>query len=103
MAIPLERPAAKGRTASSVSVSLMPSERAELEELTARTGIGATTLHQLLVSPKIKAAVWMLRELEATGVAIDPSQLPETTWFTAITEDEVTDLYSGSKNIGYPG
>ncbi len=102
MAIPLEKPAAKGRTASSVSVSLMPSERAELEELTARTGIGATTLHQLLVSPKIKAAVWMLRELEATGVAIDPGQLPETTWFTAITEDEVADLYSGSKNIGYP-
>ena len=102
MAIPLDRTTAKGRTASSVSVSLMPSERAELEELTSRTGIGATTLHQLLVSPKIKAAVWMLRELEATGVAIDPSQLPETTWFTAITQDEVTDLYSGSKNIGYP-
>ena len=102
MAIPLDRTTAKGRTASSVSVSLMPSERAELEELTARTGIGATILHQLLVSPKIKAAVWMLRELEATGVAIDPSQLPETTWFTAITQDEVTDLYSGSKNIGYP-
>ena len=93
MAIPLERPPAKGRTASSVSVSLMPSERAELEELTSRTGIGATTLHQLLVSPKIRAAVWMLRELEAAGVAVDAGQLPETTWFTAITEDEVSDLY----------
>ncbi|GEM_PF-905326 len=102
MAIPLERPPAKGRTASSVSVSLMPSERAELEELTSRTGIGATTLHQLLVSPKIRAAVWMLRELEAAGVAVDAGQLPETTWFTAITEDEVSDLYSGTKSIGYP-
>jgi len=44
----------------------------------------------------------MLRELEAAGVAIDAGQLPATTWFTAITEDKVTDLYSGTKSIGYP-
>lgn len=92
-----ERPADQGRKAKPVSMSLMPHEHAELEEFTALTDIGPTTLYRDLVAPKIHAAVWALKEMVAAGVEIRAHNLPPTIWHPEATPGELDDLYSGVK------
>ena len=102
MSISAAAPAGGGRRATSISVSLMPGERADLDEFVARTGIGPSALHHRLLAPKLRSAVWLLRELDEAGVALDPGELPETIWDAGTTADELADLYSGAKDVGYP-
>lgn len=91
-----------GRTAKPISMSLMPAERAELEEFTALTDIGPTTLYRDLVAPKIRAAVWALKAMTEAGMEIDPRRLPATIWHTSPDSADHDDLYSGIQDPGTP-
>lgn len=90
---------AEGRQAKALSMSLMPSERAELEEFVQLTQVGPTTLYRNLVAPKVRAAIWALHEMIESGMEIDSTKITETIWSTNIDNEELTDLYSGKKSV----
>lgn len=91
-----------GRTAKPISMSLMPRERAELDEFTALTDIGPTVLYRELVAPKLRAALWAIKSMNEAGMSIRSADLAATVWFPESSSSDLDDLYSGAKAVGMP-
>lgn len=88
--------------AKPVSMSLMPHERAELDEFIALTDMGPTALYRELVAPRIRAATWAIKAMVDAGMAIDGRDLHATMWQLDVSSEQLDDLYSGAKTIGMP-
>lgn len=90
-----------GLRAKAVSISLMPDEVADLEELISISDASPTMLYRAFVAPKVRAGLPILRQMIASGTAIDTRHAPETIWLTESTLEEIERLSSGAKDVGY--
>ncbi len=89
---------ARGRTARTKGVSMLPKEVADARVVEALTGVGFSEVYHRHFAPQMRAAAQLLQDARNSGVELNRSLLRDH-WDLDMSESEMTSLYAASSEL----
>ncbi len=89
---------AKGRTAQTKGVSMLPDEIADARLVESLTGLGFSEVYHRHFAPQMRAAAQILQEVQESGVELNRSLLKDH-WDLDMSQSKLTCLYAAKSEL----